>query len=66
MTKLLNQLNEELLLRLHENGIAVPTYTRIDGKYAIRAAITNHRSRREDFDLLAEKVVELGRALISS
>ena len=62
----LNQLNEELLLRLHENGIAVPTYTRIDGKYAIRAAITNHRSRREDFDLLAEKVVELGRALISS
>jgi aromatic-L-amino-acid/L-tryptophan decarboxylase len=62
----LNALNEELLIRLHESGVAVPSYTRIDGQYAIRVAITNHRSRREDFDLLVETVVEIGRELVGS
>jgi aromatic-L-amino-acid decarboxylase len=57
----LNALNQEILLRLHESGIAAPSYTTLDGRYALRAAITNHRSRREDFDLLAGEVVRLGR-----
>ena len=35
----------------------------LDGKFAIRVAITNHRSRREDFDLLVRAVVETGTAL---
>jgi hypothetical protein len=30
----------------------------------LRAAITNHRSRREDFDLLVEAVVNLGNELV--
>lgn len=60
----LNALNEEILLRLHESGIAAPTYTTLRGRYALRAAITNHRSRRADFDLLAREVVRLGRAVI--
>jgi len=59
----LNALNQELLLRLHESGIAAPSYTTLNGKYALRAAITNHRSRREDFDLLVEYVVRIGREL---
>jgi aromatic-L-amino-acid/L-tryptophan decarboxylase len=59
----LNALNEELLIRLHESGVAVPSYTRIDGQYAIRVAISNQRSRREDFDLLVKTVIELGRQL---
>lgn len=59
----LNQLNEELLMRLHESGVAVPSYTRLNGKYAIRVANTNHRSRREDFALLAWTVVQIGREL---
>jgi aromatic-L-amino-acid decarboxylase len=59
----INALNQELLLRLHESGVAVPSYTNLNGKYALRAAITNHRSRREDFDLLVEHVVRLGREL---
>ncbi len=59
----LNQLNQELLIQLHESGIAVPSYAMIDGKYALRVAITNHRSRREDFDLLVREVVRLGNAL---
>ena len=56
----LNTLNEEVLLRLQESGIAAPSSTRINGKFAIRVAITNHRSRREDFDLLIREVVQLG------
>jgi hypothetical protein len=57
----LNELNEELLIELQESGVAVPSSTLIDGKYALRVAITNHRSRREDFDILVQKVLEIGR-----
>jgi glutamate/tyrosine decarboxylase-like PLP-dependent enzyme len=56
----LNALNQEILLRLHESGVAAPSYTTLGGRYALRAAITNHRSRREDFDLLVREVVRLG------
>lgn len=57
----LNRLNEELLARLHESGVAAPSYSRLNGQYVLRAAITNHRSRREDFDLMVSKVVAIGR-----
>jgi aromatic-L-amino-acid/L-tryptophan decarboxylase len=60
----LDDLNQELLIRLHESGIAVPSYTRLNGRYALRVAITNHRSRREDFDLLVREIVRLGRDLV--
>ena len=56
----LNALNEELLIRLHESGIAAPSYTTLEGRYCLRACITNHRSQRPDFDLLVENVVRLG------
>ncbi|MBN2471481.1 MAG: amino acid decarboxylase [Anaerolineae bacterium] len=62
----LNALNEELVIRLFESGVAAPSYTRLNGRYAIRAAITNHRSRREDFDIMVEKVLALGRELAVS
>jgi glutamate/tyrosine decarboxylase-like PLP-dependent enzyme len=61
----LNALNTELLIRLQESGVAVPSGTNIHGAYAIRCAITNHRSRREDFDILVNKVIELGDALVT-
>jgi glutamate/tyrosine decarboxylase-like PLP-dependent enzyme len=60
----LNRLNEELLIRLQESGTAVVGPTKLRGKYCLRAAITNHRSRCEDFDLLIREVVALGRALL--
>jgi glutamate/tyrosine decarboxylase-like PLP-dependent enzyme len=56
-----DKVNEAILIALQERGIAVPSGTRIDGRFAIRVAITNHRSRREDFDLLADSVVAIGR-----
>ena len=60
----LNRLNQELLIELHERGIAVPSYTTLGGKYALRVAITNHRSRREDFDVLVREVTRLGEGLL--
>ena len=59
----LNALNQEILLRIQESGVAIPSQTVLNGKFAIRVAITNHRSRREDFDLLVRAVVETGAAL---
>ena len=56
----LNELNQEILVRLQESGIAVPSGTTLNGRFAIRVAITNHRSRREDFDILVNKVMEIG------
>src|SRR5262249_653792 len=55
----LNTLNQELLLRLQESGIAVLSSTVLDGEFALRAAITNHRSRRSDFDTLIQAIVRL-------
>lgn len=59
----LNAINKELLMRLQEQGIAAPSYTLLHNKYAIRAAITNHRSRREDFEEFVRGVVVIGRTL---
>jgi len=59
--KALNQLNEKIMMELHEQGIAVPTYTILNGKFAIRVANTNHRSRLEDFDVLVSEVRRLGK-----
>ncbi len=58
-----NALNQEILMRLHEEGIAVPSYALIDGQYAIRVAITNHRSERSDFELLVREILRIGREL---
>jgi aromatic-L-amino-acid/L-tryptophan decarboxylase len=56
----LDALNKEILIQLQERGIAVPSGTTVRGKYAIRVAITNHRSRDEDFDALVDAVVAIG------
>jgi glutamate/tyrosine decarboxylase-like PLP-dependent enzyme len=58
--KTLNDLNARILVALQERGIAAPSSTSLKGRFAIRVAITNHRSRREDFDALADAVLALG------
>jgi len=60
----LNALNKEILMRIHEQGIAVPSYTTLGERYCLRIAIANHRSRQEDFDLLAREVVRIGNEVI--
>jgi len=60
----LAELNREIVLRLQEAGTAAPSTTVIGGKFAIRVANVNQRSRREDFELLVQEVVRLGGELI--
>ena len=60
----IDALNDEILCQLQESGTAVTSGTRIRGRFAIRVAVTNHRSRRADFDLLVNAVRQLGRRLI--
>jgi len=63
---MLNKLNEQIMMELHEQGIAVPTYTTLKGKFAIRVAHTNHRTRRADFDVLVREVIRIGQELSKS
>jgi glutamate/tyrosine decarboxylase-like PLP-dependent enzyme len=56
----LDGLNRRILIALQERGIAVPSATLVRGKFAIRVAITNHRSREEDFDALVTGVERIG------
>jgi glutamate/tyrosine decarboxylase-like PLP-dependent enzyme len=60
----LNALNKEILMQLHEQGIAAPSYTTLQGHYCLRVAISNHRSRQEDFDLLGREVVRIGHEVV--
>jgi len=56
----LDELNREILLRIQERGIAVPSGTRVNDRYVIRVAHVNHRTRYSDMDLLVQSVLEIG------
>jgi len=56
-------LNEEIVVRLQESGIAVPSTTVLGGQLAIRVNLTNHRTKESDLDLLVEAVVKIGEEL---
>jgi glutamate/tyrosine decarboxylase-like PLP-dependent enzyme len=59
----LDALNRELVVRLQESGVAVPSQTVVAGRFALRVAITNHRTTGADLDLLVAEVLGLGAAL---
>jgi len=59
-----NAANVELLMRLHESGIAVLSSTEINERFTLRASFTNHRTRRSDIDGLVEATVALGREIL--
>ncbi len=56
----LDMLNKELLMRMQERGIAAPSFTLLHGRYTIRVAITNHRTRLSDMDIMVASSVEIG------
>jgi glutamate/tyrosine decarboxylase-like PLP-dependent enzyme len=59
----LDALNTKLLVELQEQGIAAPSGTTLRGRHVIHAAITNHRSTREDFDILVREAIRIGNEL---
>jgi glutamate/tyrosine decarboxylase-like PLP-dependent enzyme len=56
----LNELNDQILFTVQESGLAVPSHTVLEGRFALRVAITNHRTRQEDLDLFLDRVVDIG------
>lgn len=52
--------NTEIMLRLQEEGIAALSDTTVRGRHCLRVAITNHRTRREDLDLLVSEMLRVG------
>jgi len=60
----LDHLNKQIELELQEGGIAVPSTVTLWGRKYIHIAITNHRSRYEDFDLLVREVIRIGNELV--
>lgn len=57
-----DRLNREILMDLHEQGIAVPSGVTLRERASLRVALVNHRTRRADLDLLVEAVLRLGAA----
>ena len=62
----LQELNREILLRLQESGIASPSSTILYGKYTLRIANVNQRTRFEDMDLLVKEVLRIGNEVLKS
>ena len=62
---LLNAVNNEVLLRVQESGIAVPSSTMLDGRFAIRVANVNHRARREDIDIMLDGILRFGKQVFA-
>jgi aromatic-L-amino-acid/L-tryptophan decarboxylase len=60
----LNIMNKELLMRMHEQAVAAPSYTILKGAYAIRVAITNHRTRKNDLDTMLQGTLRIGKQLL--
>ncbi len=59
-----DDVNREILLRLQERGIALPSGTTLPRGYAIRCANTNHRSTDADFDALLDAVLAIGDEIV--
>jgi glutamate/tyrosine decarboxylase-like PLP-dependent enzyme len=62
----LKALNTEIMLRLQERGIAAVSDTTVHGEHCLRAAINNHRTRRDDLVLLVRETIRLGDELARS
>jgi hypothetical protein len=51
------------MIRVHESGLAAPSYTTLEGRYCLRAALANHRTRDDDLSLVVDAVRRIGREL---
>jgi len=56
----LDHLNKQIECELQEQGVAVPSIVTLRGRKYLHVAVTNHRSRRDDFDLLVQEVIRIG------
>ena len=61
-----DQTNADIVIALQESGVAVPSTTTLNGKFAIRIAIVNHRTRESDIDAMLQAVLALGRQITAT
>ncbi|MDX8468724.1 pyridoxal-dependent decarboxylase [Mesorhizobium sp. VK23B] len=59
----LKAFNTEIMMRLQEEGIAAVSDTTVHGQHWLRAAVTNHRTRRDDLDLLVRETLRIGKEI---
>jgi aromatic-L-amino-acid decarboxylase len=62
----MDALNRDIVFELHESGIAAPSTTKVHGQLAIRAAIVNHRTEKQDIDQMLDAVIRFGDQLRSA
>jgi glutamate/tyrosine decarboxylase-like PLP-dependent enzyme len=55
----IEDLNREIMIRLQEDGLAALSDTRVGSTYALRCAISNHRTRFSDIDILIDEISRL-------
>jgi tetratricopeptide (TPR) repeat protein len=60
------RINPEIVIELQESGMVAPSSTIIDGHFAIRAAIVNHRTTHKEIETLVERTLSIGRKLSSA
>ena len=58
----LDAFNAELLMDVQESGVCMLTHTHLEGRFALRACIVNHRTQDEDIDIAICEVQRLGAA----
>lgn len=58
-----DRINSEIVIAIQESGIAAPSSTMLNGQFAIRAAIFNHRTTEREIDSLLEATLLFGRQL---
>ena len=58
-----DRVNAKIVVAIQESGIAAPSSTTIHGKFAIRAALFNHRTSRGEIDNLVTAALRLGRSI---
>lgn len=59
-----DRFNSQLVHALQESGCAVPSTTRIRGRFAIRVNITNHRTRLDDLQVLMTAIDQTAERLV--
>jgi hypothetical protein len=57
------RVNREIVLALYDAGEVAPSSTTLQGRYAIRAAIVNHRTGEGEIATLVAAVLKAGRHL---
>lgn len=61
-----DRVNADIVVALQESGIAVPSTTTLNGRFAIRAAIVNHRTSSNDIDALLKATITFGEKILKN